>query len=67
MRLTPLEIQNHRFAKRFKGLDPEDVKQFLRVVAQDFESLVQENGSGQSKQRHPAPLTWLPSMFPLSP
>ncbi|UCE87174.1 MAG: DivIVA domain-containing protein [Deltaproteobacteria bacterium] len=44
MRLTPLDIQNHRFATRIRGLDPEDVKQFLRVVAQDFESLVQENG-----------------------
>jgi cell division initiation protein len=51
MRLTPLEIQNHRFAKRFKGLDPEDVKQFLRVVAQDFESLVQENGTLHERVR----------------
>jgi cell division initiation protein len=51
MRLTPLEIQNHRFATRIKGLDPEDVKQFLRVVAQDFESLVQENGTLHERVR----------------
>ena len=25
MRLTPLDIQNHRFATRFRGLDPVEV------------------------------------------
>ena len=45
MRLTPLDIQNHQFATRFRGVDPEEVNQFLRLVAEDFESLVQENES----------------------
>ena len=43
MRLTSLDIQNHRFIKRFRGFDLEDVKQFLRIVAEDYGSLVQEN------------------------
>lgn len=45
MRLTPLDIQNHKFAACFRGVDAEEVNQFLRLVAEDFESLVQENES----------------------
>lgn len=43
MRLTPLDIQNHRFQRRFGGYDRDEVEAFLRLVAEDTESLVREN------------------------
>lgn len=43
MRITPLEIQNHQFSRRFSGLDPEEVSTFLKMVADDCQGLVREN------------------------
>ena len=43
LRLTPLDIQKHRFATRFRGLDGAEVQDFLRMVAEDYESLVNAN------------------------
>ena len=45
MRMTPLEIHTHRFGKRFSGLDPEEVEAFLRMVSEDYESVLMENES----------------------
>ncbi len=45
MRLTPLDIHNHRFGRRFSGYDREEVDSFLRVVGEDYESLVQETNA----------------------
>ncbi len=49
MRLTPLDIQNHRFARSLRGFDPEEVETFLRLVAEDFERVVRgsEEARGQ--------------------
>lgn len=43
MRITPLEIQNHQFSRRLSGLDPDEVATFLKLVADDCQSLVREN------------------------
>ena len=43
MRITPLDIHSHRFARLFSGLDPGEVESFLRMVADDYESLLREN------------------------
>jgi cell division initiation protein len=42
MRMTPLDIQNHRFGARWKGYDKVEVDAFLELLAQDYESLVHE-------------------------
>jgi cell division initiation protein len=42
VRLTPLDIQNHHFAQRLRGFDPEEVQAFHRMVAEDFEGLIRE-------------------------
>lgn len=42
MRLTPLDIQNHHFPRRFKGYDPVEVDGFLRMVTEDYKSLIEE-------------------------
>jgi len=42
VRLTPLDIQNHRFATRFRGLDPVEVESFLQLLSEDYEALLRE-------------------------
>ena len=42
-RMTPLEVQKHEFSRRWKGLDPVEVQQFLTDVAEDMEALAREN------------------------
>ena len=43
MNLTPLDIQQQRFRKRFRGFDPQEVDLFLDQMADAFESLLRQN------------------------
>jgi cell division initiation protein len=43
MRITPLDIRNHHFARRLRGLDPSEVESFLRLVSEDYEQLLRQN------------------------
>ena len=43
MKMTPLDIQNHRFRKTFRGYDGHEVEIFLEMVASELESLIKEN------------------------
>ena len=45
MRITPLDVRNHQFSRRLRGIDPEEVETFLRLVSEDYEELVRENES----------------------
>ena len=51
MRMTPLDIQSHRFGRRFSGFDREEVETFLRMVAEDYESLLRENQAQNDRVR----------------
>ncbi len=42
MRLTPLDIRGQEFRRVMRGLDPEEVEQFLSTIATEFESLLSE-------------------------
>lgn len=41
--LTPIDITQREFQRRFRGLDPVEVKTFLEEVADDLEALRKEN------------------------
>ena len=43
MRLTPLEIRQHKFASQMRGFDRGEVSAFLDTVVADFEDVVREN------------------------
>ena len=45
MKLTPFEIQQQQFKKRFRGFDVREVETFLEQMADAFESLQRENES----------------------
>jgi cell division initiation protein len=50
-RLTPLEIQKHRFSRKWKGLDPTEVGVFLDMAAEEMEALARENAGLQGRIR----------------
>jgi len=41
--LTPLDIHNKEFKKRFRGYNEEEVDEFLDTVIKDYEQLYREN------------------------
>ena len=45
MKITPIDIEAHSFAIKFRGFDPEEVRSFLNIVSQELEGLVTENSS----------------------
>jgi len=45
MRITPLDIRAHEFKRKLRGLDAEEVKSFLDLVAEEYERLAVANGS----------------------
>ncbi len=42
MKLTPQDILNQSFASKLRGVDPDEVKNFLMMVAETLESEIQE-------------------------
>jgi len=50
-RMSPLEIQKREFSRKWKGLDPVEVHQFLVDVAEDMEALARENADLDSRLR----------------
>jgi cell division initiation protein len=49
--MTPLDVQSHQFAHRLRGYDPDEVNAFLRIVSEDYESLVLETESQKDRTR----------------
>ncbi len=43
MRLTPLEIRQHKFGSQMRGFARSEVSAFLETVVADFEDVVREN------------------------
>ena len=43
MKYTPREIQRREFGASFRGVNPEEVREFLREVAAEWEELLSEN------------------------
>ncbi len=45
MKITPIDVSGHRFAKRMRGFDPEEVRSFLNLVSGEFERIIIENNA----------------------
>ena len=41
--ITSMEIHNQQFKKALRGFDQEEVKEFLEIIAEDYEALFVEN------------------------
>ena len=44
-RLTAMDIEKQSFTRKMRGLDPDEVQLFLKVVAEEFERLSLENAT----------------------
>ena len=49
MRITPLDLRNHTFPRRWSGYDREEVDTFLRLVSADYEATMRELQSAREK------------------
>jgi cell division initiation protein len=49
VRLTPLDIRNHSFSTRLRGLDSAEVEAFMRLIAEDYEDAIRENETLREK------------------
>jgi cell division initiation protein len=45
MKISPMDIQKQSFGTKFRGLDPEDVKTYLNLVAEEFAALQRDRDS----------------------
>jgi cell division initiation protein len=52
VKLTPLDVRKQTFRKSMRGFDPEEVRVFLEMVADEHEQLLQENGMLSERVRH---------------
>jgi len=43
MKLTPMEISGKKFKKRFRGVDAQEVNEFLEMVSSEMEDLIRQN------------------------
>jgi cell division initiation protein len=49
--LTPIDITQREFKRRFRGLDPVEVKTFLDGVAEELQRVLKENASQEERIR----------------
>jgi cell division initiation protein len=52
MKITPIDISGHRFAKRMRGFDQEEVRSFLNLVSGEFEKTIIENNTLKEELAH---------------
>ena len=50
-KVTPLEIQNHDFSKKWRGIDPVEVESFLALVSEEIEDLTRARAELESRAR----------------
>ena len=51
MKLTAIDLQQQQFRRTFRGLDRQEVRQFLDLVAQSIEELTRENTEARGQVR----------------
>jgi cell division initiation protein len=50
-KVTPLEIQNQQFSKKWRGIDPVEVESFLALVSEEIEDLTRARAELESRAR----------------
>lgn len=51
MRVTPLDILQKQFRKRYKGFDPQEVRAFFQLLRKEIEDLLRENAALKEEVR----------------
>ncbi|MDX1531953.1 MAG: DivIVA domain-containing protein, partial [Rhodothermales bacterium] len=51
MKLTPLDIRKHEFARKVRGYDPVEVRAFLEMLSEQWEGVLDELRHAQDRVR----------------
>ncbi len=51
MEISPIEIRKASFKKKISGFDPEEVRAFLEIIADEFQELLNENEKLKEKNK----------------
>jgi cell division initiation protein len=51
MKLSPLDIRKHEFARKLRGYDPDEVRPFLEMLSQQWEEMQEEVRSARDRVR----------------
>jgi len=52
MKISPMDIQRQSFARRFRGLDPEEVRAYLSLIAEELAAVQHERAHLDQQVRH---------------
>ena len=52
VKISPTDIQRQTFGRRFRGLDPDEVRSFLATVAEEMAALLREKDTSEQQLRH---------------
>jgi len=52
MKITPMDIQRQAFATRFRGLDPDEVRGYLTLVAEELAAVERERSELDQQVKH---------------
>jgi len=52
VKISPMDIQRQAFGRRFRGLDPDEVRTFLSVLAEEVAALQREKAEVEQQLRH---------------
>jgi cell division initiation protein len=52
MKISPMDIQRQSFGRRFRGFDPDEVRAYLALVAEEVAALQRERDELEQQVRH---------------
>ncbi len=52
MKITPMDIQRQTFTTRFRGLDPDEVRGYLTLVAEELAAVERERADLEQQVKH---------------
>ena len=52
MKITPMDIQRQAFARRFRGLDPDEVRGYLTLVSEELAAVERERSGLEQQVKH---------------
>jgi cell division initiation protein len=52
MKITPMDVQRQAFSRRFRGLDPDEVRGYLTLVAEELAAVERERAELEQQVKH---------------
>jgi len=52
MKISPMDIQRQAFSRRFRGLDPDEVRAYLSLIAEELAAVERERSNLEQQVKH---------------